>query len=300
MPMREPTVVFHVGAVPSASRVVQQSLTRHGDTWRRSRAHVLATATLARDLGWRDEVPSPAAFARTLQAVLAGEDVDVVIGARDLLGPAFTGPPGSSLHANADAAIEALAEATRSYRRVIVLSMCPQEQLLEAHYERALATQLAASSQDWVARLDLESLSWLPLHAKLTAAFGDTAVTVHNFAGTEQGHVDLLRAVLAAADLELPDTVAVRTPPPRLRLSDTGVSLAVTAQPYLAGNKERADLATFLRWNFSELDGPRAPVLSLEQSTALQRRYGDELARLAGTDEAADARLARDVRAGPR
>ena len=289
MPRREPTVVFHVGAVPTASWLVQQCLQRNVDLWRRSRTYGLPKATVADQIGSGDPlVADPDTFAGTLQDAFADEDIDVVIGSRDLLGPAFGGPPGSGLHAESDSAILALAKATRPYRRTVVLSVCPQAQLLEMHYDQAITDRRAAGVDEWLASLDLENLSWLPLRHKLTEAFGSDAVIVHDLRRTDQGHVAFLRDVLAAADLELPDAVAEKTPPPRLRLSDTGIRLATAANLHLASDKERGDLRTFLRRNFSELDGPPGTVLSVLQSDALHERYDSEFGLQQAT-AAADA-----------
>jgi hypothetical protein len=288
MPRRKPTVVFHVGAAPTACRLVEQCLLRNVELWRRSRVYGLPEQTLARDIGSGDAlVADPDAFAGTLRDAWAGHDIDVIAGSCDLLGPAFGGPPGSGLHAEADAAILALAEATRPYQRAIVLSVCPQAQLLEMHYERAIAAGGTACLDEWLASVDFDNVSWLPLHRKLTAAFGSHAVTLHDFRCTDQGQVDFLRDVFAAADLELPDAVAARTPPSALRFSDTGVNLLTAANPHLSSDRERADLVTFLRWNFSELDGPPGVVLPAAAGNALHERYDSELGLLLATVAAA-------------
>lgn len=283
MPRREPTVVLHVGAVPTASWLVRQCLWRTGEGWR-PRTYGLPNQTMARDIGSGDAlVADPDAFAGTLRQAFAEHETDVVVGSRDLLGPAFGGPPGSGLHAEADAAILALAEATRPYRRAILLSVCPQAQLLEMHYAQAIAAGGASGRDDWLASVDLENLSWLPLHDKLTAAFGRDELIVHDFRRTEHGHVGFLRDVFAAADLELPDAIARQTPPPRLRLSETGVRLVTAANPHLVSAKERAELGGFLLRNFTELDGPPGTVLTDVQRSALHERYDQELGRLDAT-----------------
>jgi hypothetical protein len=277
MPHREPTVIFHVGAVPSASWLVQQCLLRNADLWRARRTFGLPNEVLTADLGkGQTVVANPSAFAETLRRTFTDPDIDVVVASRELLGPAFGGPPGSGLHADADAAILALAEATREYRRAIVLSVCPQAQLVEAHFDRALASPRSADPVEWLTSVDLENLSWLPLHRKLTAAFGSEAVHVHDFRRTDAGHVAFLRNVVSAADLVLPSAVADKTPRPKLRLSDTGLRLATAARPHLRSTQERTELLTFLQWNFSELEGPPGTVLSAEQRRALQERYDSE------------------------
>lgn len=280
MPRRATTIVFHVGSVPTASWLVQQCLTRHASVWRPS-TYGLPNAIVEHDIGSGDAlVADPGGFATTLGQAFAEQGADVVVGSRELLGPAFGGPPGSGLHAEADEVIEAFAEATRSHRRVIVLSVCAQAQLLEMHYGRALAYGSTTGFEDWLASVDLENLSWLPLLGKLTAAFGSEAVVIQDFRRTRQGHVELLRDVLGAAGLELPAVVTRKTPSPRLRLSEKGVSLAIAANPHLTSNQERADLSTFLLRNFSELDGPPGAVLTDARSEALRGRYDRELARL--------------------
>jgi hypothetical protein len=277
----EPIVVLHVGAVPTASWLVHDCLTRHAEQWRMRRTRGLADAALAPGLGPGDTVVADApALAATLRDAFADQDIDVVAGSGELLGPAFGGPPGSGVHAEAEASIMALAEATRPYRRVVLLSVCPQAQLLELHHARSVAEGSTADIDQWLGSVDLDNLSWLPLHHKLTTAFGSDAVTVHDFRRTDQGHVDFLRDVFAAGELELPEAVAAQTPPPELRLSGTGVRLATAANRHLASDRERADLLTYLKWNFSELDGPPGGLLSRARTDALHERYDSELEML--------------------
>jgi hypothetical protein len=280
----EPTILFHVGAVPPASRLVQRCLQRNPQIWRRKHTHGLPMAALAADLSPVDALVShPEVFAASVRDAFARPGIDVVAGSAHLLGPAFGGPARSGLHAGSDDAIQALAEATRPYRRAIVLSVCPQADLLEMYYQRAINSLGAACSEEWLDSVDLENLSWLPLHDRLVAAFGSDAVTVVDFRRTDEGPSAFLREVFAAADVELPDVVAETTPPPRPRLSGTGVRLAIAAQPHLRRGVERTSLRSFLHWNFSELEAPPGTVLSAAQGAAIHQRYDSELASLLRT-----------------
>jgi hypothetical protein len=284
MPRREPTVVFHVGAVPTASWLVQQCVQRRTRAFPPKRMRGLNNATMTEVVGRGDVLTAdPAGLAAKLRQAFANDGVDTVVASRELLGPAFGGSSGSGLHADADAAISALDEATSDYRRVIVLSVCSQPELLEMHAERALIDDGFPGVEPWLASVDLDNLSWLPLHRKLTDAFGDDGVTVHAYQRTDAGQVALLRAVLAAGGVELPDGIARRTPPAKLRLSETGMRLADAARPHLRSDKERADLRAFLQWSFTELDGPPGLVLDEGQRDALHQQYDGELELLTAT-----------------
>jgi hypothetical protein len=277
MPRPEPIVVLHVGAVPTASWVVQQSLLRNVDHLRQNCTRGLTDATPDSDIETGEIlVADPIELNATLRDAFADPDVDVVVGSGEWLGPAFGGPAGSGVHAEADASILALAEATRPYRRAIVMSVCPQAQFLELHYERTLAAGSSTDIDQWVSSVGIDNLSWLPLHRKLTEAFGSKTVSVHDFRRTDQGHLAFLRDVFAAADLDLLHVTEDLTPQPELRLSETGVRLMQAANPYLASDTERADLNTFLKWKFSELDGPPGGLLSLMHTEALRERYNGE------------------------
>ena len=284
MSRRDPTIVLHVGAVPTASRLLQQCLTRNSAVWPPN-VRTLPDATLRRDVGSGQAlVANPEGFAGTVSEAFDEPGVDVVVGSLSLLGRAFGGPPGAGLHANADAPLQALAEVTRPYRRVIVLSVCPQAELIELRFDEALRGGSKVRVGAWLASLDLDSLSWLPLHDKLTAAFGSANVLVHCFQRTQRGRVDFLREALGAAGLQLPDAVAKKTPQPGLRLSETGVGLALAADPHLASDQQRADLHSFLLRRFSELEGPPGTVLTDDQRSFLHRRYHSELAALGVSD----------------
>jgi hypothetical protein len=280
MPRREPTVVLHVGAVPTASWLIQRCLTGRRAAWPPN-TYTLSAAALRRDIGSGQAlVADPAGFSRTLRDAFREPHIDVVVGSRPLLGRAFGGPPGSGLHAEADETIQALADVTSPYRRVIVLSVCPQAQLLEMRFEEAVAGAGTLRLDTWLDSVDLENLSWLPLHAKLTAAFGTEGVVVHHLRRTQGGRVDFLRNVLAAAGLQPSDAQARRTPAPNPRLSQTGLRLAIAADEHLVSNQQRADLRTFLLRHFSELDGPPATVLTDDARHALHQRYDSELETL--------------------
>jgi hypothetical protein len=281
MPGREPTIVLHVGAVPTASWLIQRCLTGKRAAWPPN-THPLSAAILRRDIGsGQPLVADPEGFSRTLRQAFSEPGIDVVIGSRPMLGRAFGGPSGSGLHAEADDTIQALADATRPYRRVIILSVCPQVQLLEMHLEEAIAGTGATRLDTWLDSVDLDNLSWLPVHDKLTTALGSESVIVHSFRRTQKGRVDFLRDFLAAGGLQLPDAEAKRTPAPNPRLSQTGWRLAIAADAHLVSNKQRADLRTFLLRNFSELDGPVGAVLTDDQRSALHQRYDSELEALA-------------------
>lgn len=287
MPRRVRKVLFHVGAVPTASWLVQRSLAYDLEFWRTGHAYGLPNAVVARDIGRGNAlVKQPDLFAATLHATFADSDVDVVIGSRELLGPSFGGPSGSGLYADAEAAIVALAEATRPYRCMIALTVCPQAQLLDMLFERELNAGRARGIGDWLSSVDLHNLSWLPLLHRLTSSFGKDGVTVHQFEATDSGYVSFLRHFFAQASLELGEEAVARTPPRKPRLSDKGLRLASAAGPLLASGHERADLLSFLQGRFSELDGPSGSVLTREQRDALHERYGDELDLLLAPERA--------------
>jgi hypothetical protein len=277
MPRREQTVVLHVGVVPGASRLIQRCLASNSAQWP-PRAHVLTNAVLQRDLGSGPAlVSNPENFAATLRRAFDQRDVEVVIGSRSVLGRALGGSSGAGLFPEAGSAIQAMAEATRGYRCVIVLSICPQAQFIEMRFQEMASGRGTTPISVWLSLIEDGNLSWLPLHDKLTAAFGSEHLVVHNFRPTEGGRIDFLRDTLAAAGLQLPEAVAKKSLPPSLRLSETGVRLAIVADEHLHTENQRADFHAFLSQQFSELDGPPGSVLTADQEKALHQRYDGEL-----------------------
>ncbi len=69
MPRREPTVLFHVGAVPTASGLIRRCLLRNAELWSQSRTYALPDEIMAADLGSGETLMAdPDAFTTTLHA----------------------------------------------------------------------------------------------------------------------------------------------------------------------------------------------------------------------------------------
>lgn len=282
MPESEHLLVFHVGAAPTASWVVHQCLEKNAKAWQERGIRCLPNKVLTDDIGSGEPlIDDPSRLSEVLRAAFDHPDTTVVAGSREVLGAPFGGAAGAGLHAAAKPAIEALAEATKGVaRRKIVLSVCPPEQFVELHFSRTIAAGGTDSLDTWLARIDLDDLSWLPLHAALAGVFGPDAVEVVEFSPTDAGHVRWLQRFFAVAGVELPDAIAANTPAPAGRLSAKGLRLAVAANPWLASGPERSTLRTFLQRHFSEFDGPTAEFLTPGQRSAARERYDAELVRM--------------------
>ncbi len=286
MPDSARRFVFHVGAVPTASWVTQQCLERYAKIWRERGIYCLPNEVLASDIGSGDQLTDdPTRLSDVLRAAFDHSDIAVVAGSREVLGAPFGGPAGAGLHADATPAIEALDKATTGVGRTIVLSVCPPDRLIELHFGRAIAAGGSDSLAEWLGRVDLDNLSWLPLHNTLCAVFGGEAIEVIEFQPTDVGHVRWLEEFFALAGVDVPDAIAARAPSAAVALSEKGLRLAVAANSHLASHRERATLLRFLQRHFSEFDGPAPQFMPPSTRAAARERYDTELDQMAAAAE---------------
>ncbi|MGH8963185.1 MAG: hypothetical protein ACRDWT_18675 [Jatrophihabitantaceae bacterium] len=276
----EKSLVFHVGAAPTASWRLQRCLVRNGESLRAGGLQYVANDVLAGGIGALIEDPEP--LASVLDQALHAPELEVLVASQEgTLGHPFdrSGGDGGGLFADAGPALDALAELTRSYRRTIVLSVCPQPEFLESYFRRMINAGDWAAFDAWLDGVDLDELSWLPVHEKLVGAFGADDVRVIDYRDIEQDEAGFLRNFFALVGRDLPIT-AVDLPESRPGLSAKGLRVALAGAPYLTGSGQRGRLHEFVLRNFSELDYPRPSLLSGERRAALKDRYGDEYERL--------------------
>jgi hypothetical protein len=172
------TLVFHVGAVPTASWQVQRRLAAHERTLLQQSVRYLSADVLADRVGSGGRlVDDPDGFAGAVDEALTSSATDVLVASHEgTLGRPFGDDPGRGLFPTAAPALAALAQATHQYRRLIVLSLCPPEDFVESYYLRLINTGRWVSFDDWLETVDLDDLSWTPLYETLADVFGADSV----------------------------------------------------------------------------------------------------------------------------
>jgi hypothetical protein len=270
-----PRLVLHVGAVPTASWRVHRCLWLHRAALRGSGVGILDTAALNRTVGSGDALRADPDGLRAVVDAAAAAEPEVLVGSHEgLVGPPFG---GAGLFPAAGEVLAALDSATRGRPRAVVVSVCPQQEFLEAFYARLVtARRTHEPFATWLAGIDLDALSWRPLLDALTATFGPD-VTVVPYADIENDAEEFLRTVLAAAGVRL-TAAEIRTAVPAPGLSHQGLEMLRRAAPLVANAGEWQALRDLVGRHFSLLDHPRPRLLTDEQRAALQQRYGDEVA----------------------
>jgi hypothetical protein len=278
MGVDEARLVIHVGAVPTASWRLQRTLSTHRDALQAQGLGFLDTDTLAECIGSGDPLlADPAPLARALDAAAQHHEA-VLVSHEGIVGDPFAGSAG--LVGGAAPILEALEHATRGRPRLLVLSLCPQDEFLTATYSRLVTLRRTSEPfSAWASAVDLADLSWQPLADRLTATFGADAVRLVGYRDIERDHAAFVHTVLDLAGVTLPaSAIEAATPPPGL--SGKGLALLLAAIPFMASAGEWDAMRGFVGRTFSRLEYPPPRLLSEEQRADLQARYGAEYASL--------------------
>jgi hypothetical protein len=286
----DPRFVCHVGAHVTGARQLQLYLRENADRLASQGLHCVPRQLMQRVVGWGPKlVADPDRFAEELRSAARSPGIDGVLASHeDTIGRPLAGV-GGGLYAGAAPTLQALAEVSRPFRCTVVLAVRPQADFLESYYLQTVRAGEWRTFDDWLGELDLDDISWLPLHERLVEAFGVDAVRVLDFAAVEPDPVAQVRTFLRLIDVDVPiDLEVSRVDNPRT--SEKALSMALAANPYVRSADERLGLRTFLRKHFSGRDYPLATLLTDEQRSALNQRYGDEYRRLVGTQPVGGAR----------
>ncbi len=271
--------VCHIGAHVTGAPQVQRYLREHTDDLERQGLHHLPRGLMSKLVGMGPKlVAEPDRLGREVRAALRRPGIDgLLVSHENLIGRPFT-DAGGGLYPDARPTLEALRKMVEPYDCTLVLSVRPQADFLESYYLRMVNAGEWDTFDTWVGKLNLDDISWLPLHEHLVEVFG-ADVRVLDYAKVESDAVAQVREFFRLIRADLPPDLHV-APVRNLRHSQKGLRMALAANPYLRDPDERASLRAFLHRSFSDRDYPRAALLTGEQRAALDDRYGAEYQRL--------------------
>jgi hypothetical protein len=280
MPSPDQRLMLHVGAHVAGARQVQRYLRESVDQLKSQGLASFPVEVMAERIGWGGRlVDGPDRFARAIREALQAPGVRGVLGSHEnTLGRPFDGE-GRGLYAGARPALTALAGASEPYPCTVVLSVRPQADFLESYYAQTVNEGSSHTFDDWLGALDLDDLSWLPLHKLLVETFGVDGVRVldyERFGGDPVAHV---REFFRLMDVALPAHPEV-TPVGISHYSEKGLRVTLAANPHLRTYDERAGLRAFVRKNFSTRKHPTARLLTDDQRAWLNTRYAHEYLQL--------------------
>jgi hypothetical protein len=282
--------VYHVGAHVTGARQIQRYLRENVDHLERLGLHCVPRALMGKLVGWGPKlVADPDRFGQELGSAWRSPGIDGVLASHEnTIGRPFA-DGGGGLYPDALPTLEALAEVSKTSRRTVVLSVRPQADFLESYYLQTVNEGEWHTFDDWLDELNLDDISWLPLHEQLIGSFGVDAVRVLDFATFGPDPVAHVREFFRLIDVDLPTDLHV-SPVHDPRHSEKGVRMALAANPYVRATDERMGLRAFLHKNFSDRDYPPATLLTVEQRAWLNDRYGDENRRLVAAQPVGEAR----------
>ena len=273
---RRKTVAFHVGAHKTGTSVVQSYLRDNARRLRRHRLVYLHRSAMNGFVGWGDKlVDDPAPLSRRIEQIFRIPWFRVVIASHEnTLGRPFEdGVAG--LYPQSPQIIPVLRRVLAPYRAKVFLSIRPQVEFVESYYLQLIHQGGHQPFQEWLAAIDLEALSWRPTVDALRDAFGPDAVEILDFRQVQRDPqaylTDFFHRIDPALSVDV-DLPAVRNP----SISDKGLRLALAANPHLTSHAERRLMRVFLQDSFSNIDYPRPVLLTDDQKTQLQQRYGAE------------------------
>ncbi len=286
MSERDKTFTFHVGAHTTGSRLIQKCLRDHTDALAAAGVRYLPRATASRLVDWGDRlVENRQPFAAAVDDALRQPRFATFLTSHEnTIGHPIAADGASGLYPHAAPALQALAELSRPYRQVIVLSVRPQAEFLEAYYLHTLATGNTATFDTWLQTIDLDQLSWLPLHEQLVATFGADAVRVLDYRRSEQGLGAFLAEFFRLVGIASPARLDDNSPVEGAVLSDQAVRLSLAANRYLSSVDERRRMRAFLQAHFCGEHRKQPTLLSPEQKAGLHARYDGEYAHLVAAD----------------
>ncbi|HEY2879986.1 hypothetical protein [Nocardioides sp.] len=290
MSLPDKRFVCHVGAHVTGARQVQRYLRDNVDQLERQGLHCVPRALMGKLVGWGPKlVADPDRFAQELGSAWRSPGIDgVLVSHENTIGRPF-GDGGGGLYAGALPTLEALAGVSEPAQRTVVLSVRPQADFLESYYLQTISEGAWHTFDDWLGALDLDDISWMPLHEQLIATFGVDAVRVLDFAEVGSDPVAHVREFFRLIGVDLPADLHV-SPVHHPRPSEKGMRMVLAANPYVRTTDERMGLRAFLQKNFSDRDYPSPTLLTVEQRAELNDRYGDEYRRLVAAQPVGEAR----------
>jgi hypothetical protein len=274
------TAVFHIGAHKTGTSVVQAYLDAKKEDLGAERLLVLTRKEMSAYVGYGHRlVADPTALIERVTEWREGDEFDALFGSYENLMGGVVLPDQPGLYPSARLNVSALASAVRDCRLKVIISIRPQHELLESAYLQTVHQGGHESFGEWLGRIDLDAISWVPLVEFLHETLGEDNVTVIDFRTISDGQSAYIRQFLRAVDEKFDGPVDSSLIKNR-SVSDKGLALALAANRHLMTDWQRRGMRKFLQKHFSNVDYPRPELLSTDQQHRLIDRYGSEYDRL--------------------
>lgn len=201
----------------------------------------------------------------------------VILSHENSLGRPFRrNEPG--LYPDARACAKGLHAAAGDLNVRIVYYIRSQESFVESYYLQTVHEGGTRTFDEWLAGMDISTISWAPAIEALVEYFGENRVVVRDFTEIQKGQHQFIANFLRTCDPSAHP--AVHFPSRRnTSISQQGLDLALVMNPLLAKDQRRT-VRNFLQANFNNTSGSRPVLLSPANKEALHDRYSAENASL--------------------
>lgn len=272
--------ILHLGAHKTATTSLQEWLLQNGDTLKkRGVASVSEYAAIVKATeGWaflRDR-----ATADIVRRLVDERRSDpsirrVVYSFEGHLGPAVF-RSGSGFYPNRKNPIQYLKDAFADLRVGIVYGVREQAGMIESCYVQHVQEGNAVQFSDYIAPLDLDTLSWQPVLDDLEAAFGAENIAVIRFTRQDSDaplpHAMMSRLGLSEEPGEFPSSNA--------SYSARGLRIALAVLPHLETAEEKYALRQWTARRFSSRSFPRAELFDPDTRQKLQAAYWRDISAM--------------------
>ncbi len=268
-------LVAHLGAHKTATSLLQKYFKAKSSFYQAQGIKFLTRSQVSPYIAWGDRIVKNGA---ALQGFLKSEARmsrarTLMFSNENALGRTF--PRREGLYPNHAQILEALKSATDGFDTHIVYGIRPQVDFLQSYYLQRIHQGEYMTFNQYVEKIDLDTISWAPIVECMKDQFGAENVTILDFRKIKQGQIafiqDFLNAAVGAGIKVDEDYEDVHNP----SISDRGLQIALRVNPLLK-KSERSTMRAFLQANFSNLTDARPLLVSEELKAQLNDRYGAE------------------------
>ena len=277
------TVVFHAGAHKTGTSLLQKYMRDNRRRLQMRGIYYLARSEMNDLVGWgRSLVEHPEELEARISGILGHLMYHTLVTSHENTLGRPAAPGGAHLYPRAAPMVETLGRLLAPYRAKVFIYVRPQVEFLESYYLQLIHQGNTFTFAEWIGSLDLDRLSWVPLTDMLIETLGGDRVEVVDFGEIRLGQNEFIQRFFRRIDPRFDFKVDYK-PRRNPSVGDKGLSLALAANPYLAGSDEKKAMRVFLQKRFSNVDYPRPVLFTDAQKQALRDRYDDEYGHITGT-----------------
>jgi hypothetical protein len=279
MPQRGKQVVVHVGAHKTGTSAIQKYLRDNRRTAQRHRIACISRSATNESIGWGGILrKDPTVLRRQiLQASKNPWYRTIIASHENTLGRPFGNDPSAAecLYPDVFKFAEPLAAILHEFDGKVVFYLREQSAFLESYYLQHVHEGGSTPFSEWLAKIDLDRMSWRPAVEHLRVIFGPHRVALGRFEEIKDGQDEFLRQFLLRVDdrITLEPTYDAHR---NSSISARGLEIALRINPLLETHKERKIVRKFLQRHFSNRNQPRAVLLTPEQKGYIASRYSSE------------------------